>query len=424
MSGPRGVVITGVGFVSTLGGTSAEALDAMLAGRTGVAPLTDPELEFLPCRLGARITGFRGQDWVDNRKNLRLMTPAVQYGLAAVRKAADAAGLAPGVLPPDRLGMFVGAGTAFGDGRELLPALQKGIGEEGFDVRRFATEGVPLINPLWLLKGLSNNVLGFATASLDAQGINQNYCTSGAGGLQAIGEAAWALTEGRADAIVAGGADSAMNPEHYTGFARLGLLTEGHTPDAVRPFDARHDGFAPGEGAAFFTLETEESARRRGRPVLARVVGFGDRASAGTPLHAEPESVAAACRRAIEGAGWTQVDAVWAHGNANPGFDDVEARALREVFGARTPPVTADKGQLGHAIAAAGPLSLALALEAGRRGVLPAVAHLETPAPHCAGVDFVAGEPRQRTLRRVLVHAAGLGGQTTFLAVELPEVTP
>ncbi|MBU1900171.1 hypothetical protein KKB55_20710, partial [Myxococcota bacterium] len=267
------IAITGVGLVAPLGHTPAALLDALCAGHTAAAPVTGFDVTPFPCALGAEVTGFKASNWVAQRKNLKLMTPAVRYGIAAVKRAyADAA--LKGV-DPDRLGLLVGNGAAFGDTVDLIPALEAGFEGGGFSSARFAS-AQKLINPLWLIKGLSNNVLGFASAELDARGFNQNYCNSAVGGLQAIGEAAWALMEGRAAALIAGGADSAVNPAHFTGFGRLGLLLAGDDPTAARPFDVEAAGFIPGEGAAFFSLERPQDAAARGARVLGRIVGYKD----------------------------------------------------------------------------------------------------------------------------------------------------
>lgn len=416
------VVVTGLGVVSPLGHTPEALADAVLEGTDGRAPLSECvkfDAGAFPCPVGAPVRDFKARDWVDNRKHLKLMTPPVRYGLGAVRKAATAAGIERGTLAADRLGMFVGAGTAFGDNEPLIPALEAGTNAEGvFDAVTFGRDGMPLVNPLWLLKGLSNNVLGYGTASLDAQGINQNYCASGIGGLAALGEAAFALAEGRADAIIAGGADSALTPEKLAAFGRLGLLSQ---TGAGRAFDADRDGFVPGEGAAFAMLERADSAAERGARPLATIVGYGEGCSVGAFVDGEPAAITAACQRALGHAGWApaDVDVVWAHANGTPRFDQVECDAIRAVFGDDGPPVTAHKGQTGHPIAAGGALAFVLALECARRGRVPAIYGLGRVDPRCAGLDLVRDTAREVTSRRVLVHAAGVGGQTAWLAVEM-----
>lgn len=415
------VAITGTGVCAPLGHSADELLAALLAGRSGVAPVTAFDPSPFPCRVAARVTAFKARDWVSNRKNLKLMSDAVRFGLAAVKRAHAQAGLPEVPTDPERLGMFVGAGTAFGDTTDLAPALERGFADgRPFDAAAFATEGMHLINPLWLLKGLSNNVLGFATADLDARGINQNYCNSAAGGLQAVGEAAWAIAEGKADLMIAGGADSAVDPAHFTGFGRLQMLTEAADADGVRPFDEAHDGFAPGEGAAFFVLETPEHARARGQRILARIVGYGTACSAHELPTGVPDGIARAAQVALGRAGWDprEVDVVYAHGNGTAAYDRNEAAAWHMVFGDTTPPITTNKANIGHAIAASGPLSLACAVAIGARGAIPHVRNLETVARDCRGLDLVVGAPRAVPVRRALVHCAGLGAQTAVIALE------
>ena len=172
------------------------------------------------------VPGFVPTQWIPDRKGLKLMSRAVQLGVAAVRQALTLDGTLDAV-PPLRRALFVGASPQTGDPEDLRPALDKALGPDGFDLDRFAREGIDLIHPLWLVKGLSNNVLGFASAAHDLQGTNANWCDGDEGGWTAIVEGWDAVAEGRADLAVAGGADALIGAE--------GLL----------------GGVACGEGAAF-----------------------------------------------------------------------------------------------------------------------------------------------------------------------------
>ena len=185
---------------------------------------------FCPAGIGAEgatggrpgpVPGFRPQAWIPDRKGLKLMSRAVQLGVAAVRQALTEAG---GVddHAPLRRALFVGASPQTGDPEDLRPALEAAFGPEGFDLDRFARFGIDLIHPLWLVKGLSNNVLGFASAAHDLQGTNANWCDGEEGGWTAIVEGWDAVAEGRADLAVAGGADSLVGAEALLGGARCG----------------------------------------------------------------------------------------------------------------------------------------------------------------------------------------------------------
>ena len=156
---------------------------------------------------GGPVPSFKARNYVADRKSLKLMTTAVQLGVSAVQIALDDDGDWSQV-PPDRRGIFVGASPQTGDPDALRPALEASTDASGFDMKKFAADGFPLIHPLWLVRGLSNNIIGFAAAIHDLQGVNANYCDGIAGGFNALREGALAVAEGRADLVVAGGADA------------------------------------------------------------------------------------------------------------------------------------------------------------------------------------------------------------------------
>ena len=185
MSEMRPVTITGVGLLCPAG-VNAE----------GLGPAD-----------GGEVPGFRARDYIADRKSLKLMTQAVRLGISAVQMAVDADG-SVNQVPPSRRGIFVGASPQPGDPDALRPALEASMGPDGFDMQQFARDGYPLIHPLWLVRGLSNNIIGFAAAIHDIQGVNANYCDGVSGGWNALREGALAVAEGRADWVVAGGADA------------------------------------------------------------------------------------------------------------------------------------------------------------------------------------------------------------------------
>lgn len=204
------------------------------------------------------VPGFRARSWIADRKALKLMSRAVQLGVSAARLAVDDAG-GDGVVeavPPHRRGMFVGASPQVGEADDLRPALQAATGEDGrFDLQRFARDGVRLIHPLWLVKGLSNNVLGFASAIHDLQGDNACYCDALDGGWTALCEGAAAVGERRADLVVAGGADALVHAEPLLGGRPCG---EGAAFFVFRPADAAEGiPWDPGIRARLDPAETE-----------------------------------------------------------------------------------------------------------------------------------------------------------------------
>ncbi len=208
--GGRPVVIAGVGLLCPAG----IGREGASGGRPGVVP------------------GFRPHAYVDDRKKLKLMGRAVQLGVAGIRIAlSEVQGWEQ--VPPERRAMFIGASPQAGDAEDLRPALETATSADGsFSLGRFATDGYPLIHPLWLVKGLSNNILGFASAIHDFQGTNSNYCDEEEGGWTAVVEGARAVSEGRADLAVVGGADALAEAEPLFGGRRCG---EGAAFFVIRP---------------------------------------------------------------------------------------------------------------------------------------------------------------------------------------------
>ncbi|MBM4320056.1 MAG: beta-ketoacyl-[acyl-carrier-protein] synthase family protein [Deltaproteobacteria bacterium] len=415
-------VITGMGIVSPLG-TGREAFaSALLAGRSGVVARPAASGDPLPCKVHAPAQGFDPSRLPGQRKNLKLMTRAVAIGLGAAMQAMDDAGIAAGSVQPDRHGAYIGAPTALGEGRDLEPALQLATRNGTFDMDCFAREGLPLVNPLWLLRSLSNNVLGFVSAAFRMMGPNLNICNSGVGGLQAIGEAAQAIRDDRADVCLAGGYDSIVEAQPLALFARMGLLTSNPDPaSASRPFHALRDGFVPAEGGAFLVVEEGERARKRGARCWGQLLGYAtvnnafDLASPGQDGRGIFEAASLALREA--GVPPVEVGAVIAHSSGSVTYDPLEADVLRRLLGPARDriPVSAPKSMIGHTVAASGAFGVATLLIALAERRIPPTLNLDDVAPGCA-LRHVRGEALPFTRRpHGLVLAGGLGGQHAAL---------
>ncbi len=263
------VVITAAGVFSALGHGLEPLLSAWAAGASGIRPLTVVDEPWTPWTRGGEIPDWTPRLLVDrrNRKHLKVMSRPVQIGVAAARAAflhREAAGPIP---HPRRRGAFVGAGLHVDDTGDYVPPLKRSYDEEGrFELRRWAVDGIPVLNPLWLIKGLSNNVLAFTSLFRDLRGVNDNLCEGEVAGLIAVAEATYALREGRCDLALAGGYGTYLTLEDMVGIQRLG---------------DRPAGWLPGEGAAFFVLERRGDALAAGAPVLAEVLGVGTAAPGG-----------------------------------------------------------------------------------------------------------------------------------------------
>jgi 3-oxoacyl-[acyl-carrier-protein] synthase II len=408
----RRVVITGIGLVSPFGCDLEEFWRALSSGRSGVDRVTVEGRAVV----GAPVTGFVARDRVDP-KSLRLMAPAVAFGVAAADLAMANAGLATGIdtIDPVRLGAFIGSRGHSSDRQDLLAAVTIAARDGEFRLDRYGAEGLPLVHPMWLLKGLANNVLYFTSLKHHAQGMNNNLSMGGVASAMAIGEAFEAIGRGYIDTAFAGGYDSSLDIDRVEMFGVSGLVTSSDDPGvASRPFDRHRDGFVPGEGAAFVVLETLAAAAARGATMYAEVLGYGNAAAPLSPAHLGPSArgFAGALRAAIAEAGGRTPEAVLALGLGTRESDAQETAALKTVLGAsaRTTPVSAISSMIGNTFAASGALTVASALLALRHGALPPTIHLTAPDPEC-DLDYVAGTAaRPAAIRTIAINNANLGG--------------
>ena len=426
IGGERRVAVTGVGLVTPLGVGASANWDALLDGKCGIRPIDLFDTTSLPIGYGGYLPNFKARKYIKKRKNLKVMTRSVQLGKVAAVLAMEQAGLKVGVPNINRAGMFVGAGQAFGDSNmlELAISRSRGDGDE-LDIVKFGRDGLKFVHPLWLLKGLSNNVLGLVTARYNLRGINNNYCHSGVSGGQAIGEAYLSIADGRADIVLAGGHDSLISEGSLLGYGRLGMFAD---PDldpkiASRPFDKERTGIVPGEGGGFVVLEEWEHALARGIDPIAEVQGYAMTNSVEGVT--EPEESGASLTYAIKSvlkkAGWasSQIDFIESHANGSMTFDPIELNVFDRVFEKSTdgPFLTAIKSYTGHSLAASGAIGASITCVALKNRIIPKVLNLKEPAIDGnyrfskGGDSLPNGAPG-----RALSVCMGLGGQTCVLA--------
>jgi 3-oxoacyl-[acyl-carrier-protein] synthase II len=416
----RRVAITGVGIVSPFGSDPAAFWKAIAAGQSGVR-LVDTVEGLEGSVVGAPVTGFNARDHVDG-KSLRLMAPAVAFGVAAAQLAMTDSGLPADAVDPTRLGAFVGSRGHSSDRQDLLAAVRRASESGEFRMDVYGSVGLPLVHPMWLLKGLANNVLYFVSLKFNAQGMNNNISMSGVGGTMAIGEAYQAVQRGYLDAAVAGGYDSSLDLDRVEMFRASSLVsTHGDPAGASRPFDARRDGFVPAEGAGFFVLEPLDAAVKRGARIYGEVKGYGAATAPLSKGHLGPSAAgyALALSAAMQDAGGVTPDAVFAHGLATRESDAEETRALKQVFGPKAGaiPAPALKSIFGNTFAGSGVLEATAALFALRDGLLPPTLNLTTADPAC-DLDYVPGsEARPARLRAVALNNVNLGGAHAALVL-------
>jgi 3-oxoacyl-[acyl-carrier-protein] synthase-1 len=388
------VLITGTGAVCGAGRDPESMLDAIGEGRSAIRSIQGWDTTGWPVRHAAEIVDFNARALVDDRKLHKFIRRTDLVGIYAGDRAAEAAGYAAyrETLAPeasaqfaDRAGIYVGSGGgAFENQYDYFPLMSEAHG----DLQKFGRDLAGTVNPMWLLRTLPNNVLCHVGIRNRLKGTNACITNHSVGGTLAVIEATEALRNGEADRALAIGHDTPIEPQNVLYYYECGLLAN----DGLKPFDAARSGSVFGEGAGAFALETETAARSRGAPIVGEVLGGGyaSEASGLLAIRDDGDGVVRSIEAAFADAriGPADVGMIVAHGNGTALSDASEATALRRVFGARCPPVTAFKWALGHLIAAAGIVEATIALAALRRKTVPGIATLDRPAPECADLPF------------------------------------
>jgi 3-oxoacyl-[acyl-carrier-protein] synthase II len=421
----RKVVVTGFGALAPNGNTAETFWDATRAGRSGIARISSFDPSGFPVQIAGEVKDFDAAKFVPNRKALKIMGRNIRFGVAASRMAMEHSGLLEAPPDPARFGVVMGSGLVPTDIEEVGQAILASLDEEGrFDLKRFGTSGQKTLFPLWLLKHLPNMVAAHISIFHQAQGPNNTIVTACSASTQAIGEAMRILERGDADVMLAGGADSRIDPLSLVAYTLLGALSPSTRPpeQVSRPFDRDRDGFVLGEGAACLVLETEEHARARGATIYAECVGYGSSFDAFGVTQPEPEGRGAvqSMREALKDAALApdDIDYISAHGTSTALNDLMETVAVKRIFGdrARRVPMSSIKSMIGHLIGAAGALEAVVAILAIRDGVVPPTINHENPDPLC-DLDYVPNEAREMRVGAVLSNSFGFGGQNASLVL-------
>ncbi len=413
MTMPR-ILITGSGAICGAGQSPDAVLAALLEGRSAVGPITQWDASTWPVGIAAEVPDYNAGKLTGDRKLLKHIRRGDVFGLYAADRAIEQAGFsawretldnAGKERFADATGVIVGSGGgSFANQYDYLPLIAAAKGE----LKAFGQELAATVNPLWLLRSLPNNVLGHVGIRQGLKGPNACITHHSISGLLALAEATAALRAGECNRAVVAAHDAPIEPQMLLYYHQLGLLSA----QALRPFDARHDGSAMGEGAAALTLETEAAAAERGATVLGEVLGFGSGGEAlgMLPVRDDGDGLVRAIRAALTNAGLqpTQVGLIVAHGNGTPNSDRSEARALAQVFGAQLPPVTGFKWAFGHLLAAAGLIDAVLAVAALRAGTVPGIAGLGEQDAHAPALPLSAGARAPRS-DVALVISRGFG---------------
>jgi 3-oxoacyl-[acyl-carrier-protein] synthase II len=407
----RRVVVTGLGAITPVGNDVATTWSALLAGKSGTAPISKFDASKFPVQFAAEVKGFDPAQYMD-RKEARRFDPYTQYAIAAAVQAMTDAGLSDGTgYAPDRTGVIIGSGIG---GLKTF--------EEQHD--QYRERGQRSISPFFIPMFIADIAAGIVSMRFNARGPNYATVSACASSAHAIGDAFRAIQYGDADVMLAGGAEATVTPMAIGGFANMKALSERNDEpeSASRPFDATRDGFVMGEGAAVVILEELEHARARGARVYAEIVGYGMTGDAYHLTAPAPDGEGAqrAMRRAVDDAGLaiTDIDYINAHGTSTPANDVNETKAIKAVFAdhAGALSVSSTKSATGHMLGAAGAVEFLVSSLVVRDGCIPPTINYKTPDPEC-DLDYTPNASRHRQVRAALSNSFGFGGHNVSLAV-------
>ena len=410
VDGLHRVVVTGLGAVTPIGNTVEDYWNGLTSGSNGVAPISLFDASRHACRFAAEVKGFDPTGLIEPKEAKR-WDRFCKFGVVACKQALTDAGLSINESNAPRIGVIIGSGVG-----GLLTMETQAHVLEGKGPGRVSPFTVPMMIP--------NMATGLAAIALGTQGPSSAVATACAAGSNAIGDAFRLLQLGKADAMVAGGAESAITPLGVAGFASAKALSFRNDDPATasRPFDAERDGFVIGEGAGVLVLETLEHAEARGASILAEIVGYGMTCDAYHITSPTPGGVggAEAMRLALSDGALdpSEIDYVNAHGTSTPANDKNETAAIKSALGARAfeIPVSSTKSMTGHLLGGSGGIEAVACVLALQNNMVPPTINHANPDPDC-DLDVVPNTARERKLGTVLSNSFGFGGHNVCLAI-------
>jgi 3-oxoacyl-[acyl-carrier-protein] synthase II len=406
----RRVVITGMGMVSPVGLSVKESWDNILAGKSGIAPITHFDTTSFATTFGGSVKNFDITAYI-SAKDAKKMDPFIHYGIAASMEAIKDSGLEVTEENAERIGVAVGSGIGG------LPGIEKGN-------EAFLKGGPRKISPFFVPSNIINMISGHVSIMYGLKGPNIALVTACATGTHSIGDAARLIEYGDADVMVAGGAEMATSPCGLGGFASArALSTRNDDPQsASRPWDKDRDGFVLSDGAGVVVLEEYEHAKARGAKMYAEVVGYGMSGDAHHMTLPAPggEGAMRCMKNAMRNAGINpeQINYINAHGTSTPAGDKAETDAAKGTFGdgAYKLAMSSTKSMTGHLLGAAGGVEAIFTALAIHQQVAPPTINIFTPDPEC-DLDYVANTARQMEINFALSNSFGFGGTNGTLVL-------
>lgn len=394
--------------MTPVGNDVAMTWDALMQGVSGAANITKFDATGFAARFACEVKDFDPLTFLD-KKEARRMGAFTHFALAASDEAMKHSGLVIDESNAEMVGTYISSGI--GD----FWAIER-------EHEKLLTSGPDRVSPFFIVSAIVNLAAGNVSIRHGAKGPNSATATACSAGAHAIGDSFRLIERGDADAMICGGAESAITPMSVAGFASMrALSTRNDDPEhASRPFDLERDGFVIGEGSGLMILEELEFAKARGANILAEIVGYG---MSGDAFHVTmpDETGSGAIRvmqRALDDAGLepSQIGYINAHGTSTPYNDKFETLAIKKVFGqhAYNIPVSSTKSMTGHALGAAGGIEAVVAVKSILENKLPPTINYTTPDPDC-DLDYIPNEARNATVNYVLSNNFGFGGTNACL---------
>lgn len=398
------VVVTGLSAITPLGGDVSSSWEALIAGKSGIAPITHFDASAFAARIAGEVKNFDPESYGIPPKLAKRMDRFVQFGAAGGLALLKDAGVTVTEENAHRISIFLGVGLG---GLQTIEVFHS----------RLVEAGPNKVSPFMIPMLISNMAPGQIAMLTGIKGSNVVMTSACSSGLHAIGHAYTEIVMGRCDAVVTGGAEATITPMGVSGFTALkALSTRNDEPEkASRPFDKERDGFVMGEGCGLLYLESLESAQKRGAKIYAEVMGFGATCDAFhmTAPDENGEGLAQAMRNAMAEGGVKpeEVQHINAHGTSTPMNDLCETKAIKGVFGdhAKKLAICSNKSQTGHLLGGAGGLESVFTVLTLHSGMVPGTANQETPDPEC-DLNYMPNGAKKLDPRHALCNSAGFGG--------------
>jgi 3-oxoacyl-[acyl-carrier-protein] synthase II len=405
------VVVTGIGLVTPNGVGTEESWQSLIKGQSGVGPITLFELtDGYPTRIAAEVKNFEPSQFMEKKK-LKEVTRFIPFAMAATKMALEQANLDLTEEERDRAGVFIGVGLGGLENLERVTLI-------------LHSKGPSKVSPYFIPSLIANMAAGQVSIAYGFRGPSYAHTSACSSSGHAIGEAYRWIQEGRAEVMIAGGAEATITPIGIAGFsAMFALSRRNEEPErASRPWDKGRDGFVCGEGAGTLILESLTRAKKRGAKILAEVIGFGASSDAHHITKPAPDGAGAvrAMQSALADAKLSpeQIEYINAHGTSTPAGDVEESKAITRVFGAHALDkklwISSTKSMMGHLLGAAGAVEAAICVKSIQTGLIAPTINLDDPDPECV-LDFVPHSARERRIRRAMSNSFGFGGTNATL---------